>query len=358
MFKKLLATIAISSMFATSALADYTMVIPKKPGGGTAVWAAIVAAEMEKYLDERIQLRHIPGGRDMLGFNKFHNELQHEEKTIMVSSGTNAVAFLTEAGSEYNYKDYDAIGLMNLTILVGKKTGDFEQIRFPAHGGGHTPDTMALTLLQCGPDKTIDEYIECFKNDILYVKGFNGQNDFRLAYKREELNTIRENPAAWKKHMTTEVEEGKSELWFHHGLLDAETGEHIDDVNYPGMQFETVFEIKWGVAPSGDFYNAYKLVKTFRDGLQKCIWIKKDSPHREALVAALEQVATNPESVAAIQKKVGNYAWTIGDDANLHRDTVLSLLQEDSYRTLIKFVKEGLGVETDYNETIVETSDK
>ena len=46
MFKKLLATIAISSMFATSALADYTMVIPKKPGGGTAVWAAIVAAEI------------------------------------------------------------------------------------------------------------------------------------------------------------------------------------------------------------------------------------------------------------------------------------------------------------------------
>ena len=340
-------------MIAGPALADYTMVIPKKPGGGTAVWAAIVAAELEKYLDEKIVLRHIPGNRDMLGFNKFHNDLQYEDKTIMVSSGTNSVAFLTEAGSEYNYEDYDAIGLMNLTILVGKKTGGFDQIRFPAGGGGHTPDTMALTLLQCGPDKTVEEYIDCFKNDILYVRGFGSQNEFRMAYKREELNTIRENPAAWKKHMSEEVANGKSELWFHHGMLDAETGEHVDDVNYPGMQFKDVFEMKWGVAPSGEFYDAYKLVKTFRDGLQKCIWIRKDSPHRAKLVAALEQVATNPESVAAIQKKVGNYGWTIGDDANVHRDAVLSLLTESSYKTLVKFVQEGLGVETHYNEEIV-----
>lgn len=350
--KKLFQIIAMIIM-PSMAFADYTMVIPKNPGGGTAVWAAIVAAEMEKYLDEPIQLHHIPGNRDMLGFNKFHNELQYDEKTMMVSSGTNSVGFLTEDGAEYNYKDYDAIGLMNLTILVGKKTGEIDQVKFPAGGGGHTPDIMALTLMVCGPDKTVDEYISCLEENITYVKGFQNQNEFRMSYKRNELNSIRENPAAWKKNMTEEVNNGQSELWFHHGLLDANTGNQVDDINYPGMQFETVYEEKWGVAPSGDFYEAYKLVKTFRDGLQKCIWIRKDSPDRDKLVRALEQVATNPESVAAIQEKVGNYGWTIGDDANKHRDTVMSLVTESSYKTLVKFVEEGLGVATHYNENIV-----
>ena len=42
--KKLLLLILLS----TPAFADYTMVIPQKVGGGTSVWASIVAQELEK----------------------------------------------------------------------------------------------------------------------------------------------------------------------------------------------------------------------------------------------------------------------------------------------------------------------
>ena len=42
-----------------SALADYTMIIPQKPGSGTSQWAMIVAKHMEKHLDEKIKLKHI-----------------------------------------------------------------------------------------------------------------------------------------------------------------------------------------------------------------------------------------------------------------------------------------------------------
>ena len=38
-------------LFTTPAFADYTMIVPQKPGGGTSVWAQIVATEMEKYLE-------------------------------------------------------------------------------------------------------------------------------------------------------------------------------------------------------------------------------------------------------------------------------------------------------------------
>ena len=42
MFKKLLLTATLTVGMATSALADYTMIVPQKPGGGTSVWAEIV----------------------------------------------------------------------------------------------------------------------------------------------------------------------------------------------------------------------------------------------------------------------------------------------------------------------------
>ena len=99
-------------LFTTPAFADYTMIVPQKPGGGTSVWAQIVATEMEKYLDEKIIIKHIRGARDIPGFNKFHNELQKDNKTIMVSHGGNGVSFLNEK-VDYNYADYDSVGLMN-----------------------------------------------------------------------------------------------------------------------------------------------------------------------------------------------------------------------------------------------------
>ena len=55
---KILITV-LFTMFSFSALADYTMVIPQKPGSGTSQWASIVAKHMEKHLDEKIVLKHI-----------------------------------------------------------------------------------------------------------------------------------------------------------------------------------------------------------------------------------------------------------------------------------------------------------
>ena len=39
--------VLILLLFVTPVLADYTMVIPQKPGGGTSQWAQIVATELK-----------------------------------------------------------------------------------------------------------------------------------------------------------------------------------------------------------------------------------------------------------------------------------------------------------------------
>ena len=335
--KKLLTILAI---LASPAYADYTMIVPQKPGGGTSVWAEIVAGELEKYLGEDIVIRHIPGARDIPGFNTWHNEMRDDDKVIMVSHGGNGVSFLQEE-VDYDYRQYQSIGLMNLNIIAGKAIDDdMDEIRFAA-GSGMVPEAFAMTMLECGPDQTVDAYVACFQENVTWVKGMSG-GERRLAFKRGELNGTRENPAAYKKHVASNE---NAEVWFHHGILQTD-GTHADDPNYPGMQFEILFEQRWGVAPSGEFYDAYKLVKSFRDGLQKALWVDADNPNAATLQTALTEMANNPESRAVIEAKVGQYEWLIGADGDAQRDTLMSFVTLEALTNLVKFNTEALGLES------------
>lgn len=325
-------------VFTTTAHAEVTLLVPQQVGGGTSVWASIVATELEKYLDEKVVLKHIPSARDIGGFNYWHNNYKDRDDVIMVSHGGNGVSFLTE-DVDYNYEKYDSIGLMNLNIIVAKRK-DFERpVKFAA-GSGMTPEAYAITMLECGPDMDVVQYTECFKDKVVWVNGMSG-GERRLAFRRGELNATRENPAAYKKHVESD---GNAEVWFHHGILT--DGKHVDDYNYQGYQFEDLFKEKWGVYPSGHFYDAYKLVKSFRDGMQKALWVHKGNPRRQEYVDALIQVASNVESAAIIHERVGEYNWYTGDWGNKHRDDLMELITVPSMNVLIEFNRKALGLDS------------
>ena len=347
--RKLLISLAIVLGMTSTASADYTFVVPQKPGGGTTVWTEIVAKELTPFLGEKIIIKTIPGARDIPGFNKFHNDLQKDDKTVMVSHGGNGVSFLQE-NVDYNYADYTSIGLMNLNIISGirkdYKSGD--KISFAA-GSGMVPEAFAMTMLLCGPDLSMDQYAECFKKNVIWVAGMSG-GERRLAFKRGELNGTRENPAAYKKHVAPN---SKAEVWFTHGILDANSASHTDDPNYPNMQFEILFKNKYGVAPSGEFYDAYKLVKSFRDGMQKAIWVRKDNPNAQKLQDALTAMSKDATAIANIQKKGGKYEWKIDVDGNRQRDVLMTFITKDALRNLVKFNTEALGLKSVYKENLV-----
>lgn len=352
MFKKLLATAALAASFTTSALADVTFVVPQKPGSGTTVWTEIVAKELEPFLGEKINIKLIPGARDIPGFNKWHNELRFEDDHFMVSHGGNGVSFLQE-NVDYNYSEYESIGLMNLNIIAAiRNDADANKPSFSS-GSGMVPEAFAMTLLICGPDKSVDEYVACFKDNVTWVGGMKG-SERRLAFKRGELAGTRENPAAFKKHAQPVIDAGDARLWFHHGILDAANARHNDDPNYPGFQLEILFEQKYGVAPSGEFYDAYVLVKSFRDGLQKAIWANKGNPNSAKLQAALTAMSQDAGAMANIAKKVGNYDWLIGADGDQQRDTLMSFVTEDALKNLVKFNTEALGLNSVYKADLVQ----
>ena len=344
--KKLLTLLILT--LSTSVFADYLFIVPQKPGSGTSQWAQIVATQLEPFLGEKIHLKHIPGARDIPGFNEFHNSLRVSDKVVMVSHGGNGVSFLQEE-VDYDYNDYDSIGLMNLNIIAGKAIG--ANMTYPtfAAGSGMVPEAFAMALLICGNKSTaIEYYIACFKEHVTWVNGM-ANSERRLAFKRGELNGTRENPAAYKKHVETNE---NAEIWFHHGILQAD-GSHADDPNHPGFQLEILFEERWDAPPSGEFYDAYKLVKSFRDGMQKALWVNKGNPNTFLLRNALHQMSLDPDAVAAIQKKVGNYEWMIGEEGNAQVDTLMELITEDTLKNLIRFNIEALGLASIYKENLI-----
>lgn len=333
--KKLLTSAAVAlTLTAQAAFADYTFVVPQKPGGGTSVWAQIVATELEPFLGEKIKLVHIPGANDIPGFNKFHNELQFEPKTAMVSHGGNGVSYLMD-DVDYEYRDYTPIAMMNLTIINGIRK-DFTEgkVKF-AGGSGMTPDVFGQILLLGGPNLTMAQAQKIFDEKYVYVKGMSG-GERRLAFKRGELNVTRESPAAYFKHVSTNPD---AEVLFSNGVFNLETGEIDADPNFPGKSIREVFVKTWGVEPSGEFWDAYQLIRNFRDVLQKALWMSKDSPDAAKLTVAFEAMLKDPQAVANIQKSAGKYDWIVGKDMIKALDILVAQINEKSLNDTVSFAR-------------------
>jgi hypothetical protein len=331
MIKRLLSVILLLGMTAP-AFADYQMVVPQKPGGGTDTWARIIALELEKKLGERIIVVNFPGRNDIAGFNKFHNQFRFDDKTIMVSHGGNAETYLLEP-VKYNYNDYNLIALSNLTVIVGKRNDQNveEKVKFAA-GSGQNPDSMAITMLVCGPqdEDTMEAYEQCFRDRIIYVPGMGG-GFRRKAYLGGELNVTRESPARYKK-----IKSDANETWFTHGVLDLASGEIVDDRNNLGLLFTDVYEQRWGEKPSGTFYEAYVLLKNYRDVLQKALWVNKGNPNQAKLEQAVRDMIADPESSKALIALAGDYEWIIGEANGVKvLDFLQSQTTEKNLRNLV-----------------------
>jgi len=100
-------------------------------------------------------------------------------------------------------------------------------------------------------------------------------------------------------------------------------------------------------------YDAYVLVKSFRDALQKAFWVNAGNPNAELLQNALLEMSKDPQAIKAIQKKVGKYEWVIGEEGNARRDTLMSFVTEDALRGLVEFSNDALNIKAVYKESIL-----
>lgn len=353
--KRLLLTLLAAVGIATSAHADYTLVVPQGPGQGTSVWAGIVARGLSKFTDEPVVVQHIPGARDIPGFNEFHNRLRNDPKMIMVAHGGNGVSYLLDK-VDYNYKQYDSIGMMNLDIVVGKSKGaDPKTATFKVAGGsGYEPDGAAMAMLVCGPQPggSVDAYLACFKKRIVWVNGVKG-NEKRLAFLRGEFNTTRESPAAWFKFYTDETIAKDNMVWYTHGTYDLKNKKQIPDANFPGTQFEEQYKKLWGEYPKGELYDAYRLTRNWRDVIQKSLWVNKGNPNTEKLRTALKKMLADKETVAEIERDSGKYEWIVGKDGNAVIGELDKLITEPALKAAVRWNQEAYGFPSVYKPELL-----
>ena len=342
MIKNILTASALTVALATTALADYTLIVPQNPGQGTSVWAEIIAKNLSKFTNEPVVIRHIPGARDIPGFNKFHNELRTDNKTIMVAHGGNGVSFLLD-DVDYNYFEYDLIGSNNNDIVLGKKAGaDEKSGQWKIAGGsGYEPDGAAMAMLLCGPQKqgALDAYIACWRERAIWVNGVKG-GEKRLGFMNGEFDVTRESPAAWNKFY---IGIEGNELWFTHGILDLVNKAQMEDPNYPGTQFEEVYKSLWGEYPEGELYTAYKLTRNWRDAIQKSLWVNKGNPNTEHLRTALNAMLADEASMTEIKTLAGDYPWIVGADGPAMLDVLKSLITEDALKNAVRWNQEAYG---------------
>ncbi len=329
--------------FSSIMWAKFTFIVPQKPGGGTSIWASIVAKELEKKLGEKIIIRHLPGARDRIGFEKFHSQLRFNPKTVMVSHGGNAVSYLQEKVT-FDYMDYDAIALMNNNIIVSRlKSLDWKNRTIVwAERSGGVPESMGIALLIDGP-----KVWRSWKKRVKYVKGMT-TSEIRLAYRRGEVNMTRDNPAAHKKHVEPLRE---SVTFFHHGLYNAQKDTFVPDPNFPNtLTLEELYKRLWGEFPKGKLYSAYKMVKAWRDGVQKAMWVNKGNPHMNRLRKAVQDMLDDKETLSRLQKRLGKYPWHVGEDAENFVRSLYPLITSEALHTLVEFNRDALNIDSFYNK--------
>lgn len=339
----------VTALFVSVAHAEYRMIVPDAPGSGGAVWASVMAKHLSKYTDEPIVLQHVPGARNIPGMNQWHKEFRHDNKTMVVSLGSHAVNYLLEE-VDYDFSQYEAIGLMNLDIVVGHNKNFNPKTDKAKFGGGNAlTDAMAVGLMLCGPKPNTQAYLDCWKEKMTWVNGVAG-NQIRPMYLRNELNITRDPPTSWIRFYEKDP---NTAVWFTHGLMDLKTKKQVTNPNFKGKLFEDVYKKTWGVAPSGELYEAYHMARTFNNVLQKVIWVNKGNPNAQKLRDALTKMLKDPEAVADIVADTGKYEWVVGKPADDVRKGLYSMITAQKLKNLVVWYNGAYNTKSVYKNDLV-----
>jgi hypothetical protein len=313
------------TMMASNAFADYTLVVPSPKGTGTAIWGDVVAAELSKYLDERVIVVNIPGGKGNLGLETFNSKYKDDPKAILLAHGGNANAWLIE-DVKWSFKDWDPVLIQpyNITTTVASNWDWKNEKLDLADCSGCVPETLAWTMLK-GWD------------NINFIRKMSA-GEAKTAWLRGDFKYIREPASRHIKNTAPMVEEGKAVRLFNHGMFTPENG-FVQDYNWPDTPTAVeLYKKEFGKNPSGSDYEAYILAAVWRDGLQKGLFMHKGS-NSEVVIDAFKKMVANEESQAHLIKKLGDYPMYFGEDSNKIMDSLYSYVTKERLQTLVNFAK-------------------
>lgn len=313
---------------ATSAMADYRLVVPSPKGTGTAIWADVVAAELEKYLGERVIVENIKGGKGNVGLETFANKYKNDPKTILLAHGGNANAWLIQ-NVKWSFKDWEPVMVQpyNITTTIASDF-DWQNKKLDlADCSGCVPETLGWALLKGW-------------ENINFVRKMSA-GDAKTAWLRGDFKYIREPASRHIKNTVPMVDDGKAVRLFNHGMFTPSAG-FVQDPNWPDTPMVTdLYKETFGKDPSGDVYEAYILSAVWRDGLQKGLFMHPGANSKE-VIDAFEAMMANEESKAYLISKLGDYPMYFGENSNIIMDSLYSYVTKERLGLLVNFAKDKM----------------
>ena len=303
---------------------DFTIILPQKAGGGTALFGTEFTKEMSKVMGRRIRWVFIPGQDQVKGPNDFHRDYK-DDAGGMVTIG-DGLSWLINPMAQYDFSEWQPIVIQPSNIALFGRQGFEKDIRWGKHHIGSLPDIMAVAQIYG-------------MENITYVPGYKGK-EMRMAYLRGELNLARGNVKYFLKTIKAYVEKGESALLFHHGLWNPKTGSYDDDPNLDAPTFRDFYRSKFGSFPSGPLYDAYTLALRFRGPLQG-IFVHKGNPNKDRLIEAVRKVLGDPEAKARLVKTFGNYRFLVGKEASDYMEALYATVEEEPLRLLVDWAAAG-----------------
>ena len=291
--------------------------IPFKEGGGSDAWARALVPVMQKKLpgNPTIIVKNNTQGGGIGGANEFHRRMEPNGRMIFGTSGSIQVPFLLkDKRVRYDYADWEPVfatpagGVVYVRSDAGiQSAADIRKLNTAnAKFGSQGVSTLDLVPLLA---------FEMLGVNVKAVFGVKSRSLNRQAIQRKELQIDYQTTPSYVKHVKPLVDNGEMVALFAWGALN-ENGDIVRDPTFPDLpSFPEVYEMLNGDKPSGPAWLAWKAFFTAGFGTQKFIMLPKDTDPKiiAAYRSAMAEVATDPEAVAFLDKRIGKYQQITGE---------------------------------------------
>lgn len=312
-----------SALITLSATADYyankrvEIIIPTSPGGGTDLFARLLADGFSEFLagEPKIIPQQMTGGGGQLAGNFVVEQAPKDGTVLLAGTGQGTLRQLLRAkGMRTKMDDFEVIAALPVTrnVFIAEDKGLKNLNDLPNLKSG-----KGLFTALVDPIAGITFMLQSGMTDMKLnvIKGYEGGKDRDLAMLRGEIDIIQQISLQYESTSKLFLRRGAMHLW-NDGLLSP-NGEIVRDTSFADIPtFPEAYEQAFGQAPSGELYEAYKAVVALVGNTGKTILVSKDVPEeaKAALRQAVEKMANDPKYSARVLKQNRGYGLLYGDE--------------------------------------------
>lgn len=286
-------------------------VVPFTQGGGSDTWARYNVPFLARHLPGNPEIRIVnePGGGGTRGPNLFVSRAKPDGLTVLGTSGSTQFPYLLgDLRVRYDFKDWEVamVAPTGGAVYVSPSTG----VSSPADI--HKLMEQRLVFASQGPTSLDLVPMLAFRLlglDVNYVFGYTGRGDGLIAMQRGEVTIDYQTTASYIRNVSPLVEAGQAIPLMSWGILD-ENGVMQRDPTFPDLPIvEEVYEMLYGVPPSGPDYDAYKAFNVAGFAAQKMVVLPEGTPPEivETWRQAWRDVFADPEYQATVHAHLGAY---------------------------------------------------